>query len=266
MFLRPHDRTVDGKRQAYWSLVESVRTERGPRQRVVAYLGGLDEASRLGVQQAAREKSNSHQQPSLFDDDSTEPRHADVDVSGVRVENSREFGGPWLTWQLIQHLGLDEFLQQTIPRGDEEIRWGVMSLVLVIARLCRPSSELHIAEHFYRQTALSDILGGPDAKVNDARLYRTLDAMLPHKEALEAFLKNRLGELFGLEYDLLLYDVTSTYFEGKAERNPLARRGYSRDQRSDCKQVCIGLVDSRCGMPLGYEVFAGNTADVTTIE
>ncbi len=213
MFLRPHYRTVDGKRHAYWSLVESVRTERGPRQRVVAYLGGLDEADRLGVQQAAAPNSTTDNQPSLFEDESTQPRYVDVDVSKVRVENCREFGGPWLAWQLIRRLGLDEFLQQTIPRGDEEIRWSVMSLVLVIARLCRPSSELHIAEHFYRQTALSDLLGVPDAKVNDARLYRTLDALLPHKEALETFLKNRLGKLFDLEYDLLLYDVTSTYFE-----------------------------------------------------
>jgi transposase len=266
MFLRPHFRTVDGKRQAYWALVESVRTERGPRQRVVAYLGGLDEAGRCGVLQAAEPKSPGCRQPSLFDDASPQPRHVSVDVAKVRVENCREFGGPWLAWQLVQRLGLDEFLEQTIPRGDEEIRWSVMSLVLVIARLCRPSSELHIAEHFYRQTALSDILGVPDAKVNDARLYRTLDALLPHKAALETFLKNRLGELFGLEYDLLLYDVTSTYFEGQAEANPLAQRGYSRDQRADCKQVCIGLVVSRCGMPLGYEVFAGNTPDVTTVE
>jgi transposase len=266
MFLRPHYRTVDGKRQAYWSLVESVRTERGPRQRVVAYLGGLDEAGRLGVQRAAEEKSNSRQQPSLFGDATPQPRYADVDVSKVRVENCREFGGPWLAWQLIRRLGLDEFLQQTIPRGGEEIRWSVMSLVLVIGRLCRPSSELHIAEHFYSQTALFEILGIPDAKVNDSRLYRTLDALLPHKEALETFLKNRLGELFDLEYDLLLYDVTSTYFEGQAEGNPLAQRGYSRDGRPDCKQVCIGLVVSRCGMPLGYEVFAGNTADVTTAQ
>ena len=195
MFLRPHYRTVDGKRHAYWSLVESVRTERGPRQRVVAYLGGLDEASRLGVQQAAAPNSTTDNQPSLFEDESTQPRYVDVDVSKVRVENCREFGGPWLAWQLIRRLGLDEFLHQTIPRGDEEIRWSVMSLVLVIARLCRPSSELHIAEHFYRQTALSDLLGVPDAKVNDARLYRTLDALSPHKEALETFLKNRLGTL-----------------------------------------------------------------------
>lgn len=266
MFLRPHFRTVDGQRHAYWALVESVRTERGPRQRVVAYLGGLDAAGRLGVQQAADPTSGTSDQPSLFDDDAPPPRYVRVDVSKVRVENCREFGGPWLAWQVIQRLGLDEFLDRTIPRGDEHIRWSVMSLVLVIARLCHPSSELHIAEHFYRQTALADILGVPDAKVNDARLYRTLDALLPHKEALETFLKNRLGELFGLEYDLLLYDVTSTYFEGQAEANPLAQRGYSRDQRPDCKQVCIGLVVSRCGMPLGYEVFAGNTADVTTVE
>jgi len=266
MFLRPHFRTVDGQRRAYWALVESVRTERGPRQRVVAYLGGLDEAGRLGVRQAADAKAGFNEQPLLFDDESTQPRYVSVDISKVRVENCRAFGGPWLAWQLIQRLGLDAFLERTIPRGDEEIRWSVMSLVLVIARLCRPSSELHIAEHFYRQTALSDILGVPDEKVNDARLYRTLDALLPHKEALETHLKHRLGELFDLEYDLLLYDVTSTYFEGQAEANPLAQRGYSRDQRSDCKQVCIGLVVSRCGMPLGYEVFAGNTADVTTVE
>lgn len=265
MFLRPCYRRKNGKRHAYWALVESVRTERGPRQRVVAYLGDLDEAERLGVQQAAESKQTRDRQQSLLEEQ-TSPQHVEVDVSKVRVENCREFGGPWLAWQLIQKLGLDEFLQVSISTGKAHIEWGVMSLVLVIARLCRPSSELHIAEHFYRQTALADILGVPDEKVNESRLYRTLDALLPHKAALETHLKNRLGELFDLEYDLLLYDVTSTYFEGQANSNPLAQRGYSRDQRGDCKQVCIGLVVSRCGMPLGYEVFAGNTADVTTVE
>ncbi|REJ90443.1 MAG: IS1634 family transposase, partial [Planctomycetota bacterium] len=258
-------RTVDGKRHAYWALVESVRTERGPRQRVVAYLGDIEEAQRRGVQQAAEPRDTRDRQQSLFDKQ-TLPRYAEVDLSKVRVENCREFGGPWLAWQLIQKLGLDDFFQQTLPAGKADVEWGMMSLILVIARLTRPSSELHIAEHFYRQTALSDILGVPDEKVNENRLYRTLDALLPHKEALEVHLKHRLGELFDLEYDLLLYDVTSTYFEGQALANPLAQRGYSRDQRSDCKQVCIGLVVSRCGMPLGYEVFAGNTADVTTVE
>jgi transposase len=145
------------------------------------------------------------------------------------------------------------------------VPWSVSVLILIIARLCEPSSELYIAEQWYPKTALPELLGVPAARVDDNRLYRALDQLLPHKEQLEAFLKDRLGELFDLEYDLLLYDITSTYFEGQSNF-PLAQRGYSRDQRSDCKQVCLGLVVSRCGMPLGYEVFAGNTADVTTIE
>jgi len=265
MFLRPCFRSKNGKRHAYWALVESVRTERGPRQRVVAYLGDIQETERLGVQQAARPCDIRDRQQSLLEEQTT-PQHVEIDGSKVRVENCREFGGPWLAWLLIQKLGLDDFLKRSISTGKAEVEWAIMSLVLVIARLCKPSSELHIAEHFSRQTALADLLGVPDEKVNESRLYRTLDQLLPHKEALEVHLKNRLGELFQLEYDLLLYDVTSTFFEGQANANPLAQRGYSRDQRSDCKQVCIGLVVSRCGMPLGYEVFAGNTADVTTVE
>jgi transposase len=142
----------------------------------------------------------------------------------------------------------------------------VMSLVLVILRLLEPSSELRIAEHLFERSALDLLLGIPAEKVNEDRLYRALDKLLPHKNALQIHLKNRLGELFDLKYDLLLYDVTSTYFEGQCQANPLARRGYSRDQRFDCKQVCIALVVSRCGMPIGYELFAGNRSDVTTVE
>lgn len=267
MFLRPCDKWKNGKRHTYWALVESYRTERGPRQRVVAYLGDLDEEGRLGIAAAAGGgRSGRDAQRQLFPQSSAAPRYVEVDTAAVRVENARAYGGPWLAGHLIRRLRLDEFLQKAIPAGGERVPWSVMSLVLVIARLCRPSSELHIAEHFYRQTALPDLLGVPDEKVNESRLYRTLDALLPHKAALEQHLKERLGELFGLEYDLLLYDITSTYFEGEAAGNPLAQRGYSRDKRPDCKQVCIALVVSRCGMPLGYEVFAGNTADVTTVE
>ena len=263
MFIRPCYRNKDGKRHAYWALVESYRSERGPRQRVVAYLGRLDEAGRLGVREAALERSGQQQQ-TLFEE--PEPEWVEVNASAVRVENCREFGGPWLALELIKRLGLDTFLRETIPSGREEVSWSVMALVLVIARLCEPSSELSIAENFYRKTALSDLLGLPEEKVYDNRLYRALDKLLPHKAELEVFLKEMLGELFELEYDLLLYDVTSTYFEGEAKGNPLAQRGYSRDKRGDCKQVTIGLVVSRCGMPLGYEVFAGNRADVTTLQ
>ena len=162
-----------------------------------------------------------------------------VNAAAVRVENCVQFGGPWLALELIKKIGLDDFLQQHLPRGRADLSWSRIALVLIICRLCKPSSELHIAEHFYRETALERLLGVPAAKVNEVRLYRALDRILPHKEKLEGFLKNRLGELFSLEYDLLLYDVTSTYFEGQAKANPKAKFGYSRDKRSDCKQVCI---------------------------
>ncbi len=262
MFIRPCFRRKNGKRHAYWALMESYRTERGPRQRVVAYLGQLDDRGRLGVKEAAQGGRRSRQQR-LFDD--VQPQWVEVDAARVRVENPVAFGGPWLALELVRQLGLHEFLQQVLPRGEEQVPWSLMALVLVLCRLCEPSSELHIVEHFYAQSPLAELLGVPAAKVNEQRLYRALDALLPHKEALEVFLKGRLGELFALEYDLLLYDVTSTYFEGEARGNPLAQRGHSRDHRPDCKQVCIGLVVSRCGMPLGYEVFAGNRNDVTTL-
>lgn len=262
MFIRPCHRCKNGKRHAYWTLCESYRTERGPRQRVVAYLGQLDEQGRLGVQEAA--EGHPRRQCRLFDD--IKPQWVEVDASRVRVENCREFGGPWLALELVRQLGLKEFFDHTLPKGRETVPWSVMALVLVLCRLYKPSSELHIAEHFYAQSGLADLLGVPVDKINEQRLYRALDAILPYKEALEVHLKNRLGELFDLEYDLLLYDVTSTYFEGEAKRNPLARRGYSRDHRPDCKQVCIALVVSKHGIPLGYEVFAGNRADVTTLQ
>jgi len=265
MFLRPLFRRRNGQREAYWALVESYRTERGPRQRTVAYLGRMDEAGRLGVEQAAEPQPPSRQQE-LFLEAKTEPRFVEIDRTRIRVENCRQFGGPWLALELVKQLGLHEFLARTMPPGREHVPWPLTALILIVARLCEPSSELHIAEHFYRQTALCDLLGVPLDKVDDNRLYRGLDELLPHKPALEAFLKQRFGELFAIEYDLLLYDVTSTYFEGQANANPLAKRGYSRDHRPDCKQVCIGLVVTRCGLPLGYEVFAGNRHDSTTLK
>ena len=162
-----------------------------------------------------------------------------------------ELGGAWLGLELMRKLGLTEFLQSTLPPGQEQVPWSLMAMILVLCRLCRPSSELYIAGHYYRQTAMADLLGVPVDRVNDDRLYRALDQLLAYKEQLEVHLKNRLGELFDLQYDLLLYDVTSTYFEGLAEGNALAQRGYWRDHRPDCKQVCIALVVSKGGLPGG---------------
>jgi transposase len=264
MFLRRCRQKKNGQDYAYWQLVESYRTQRGPRQRVVAHLGDLDEASRIGVSESASGNSEHVRQKALFDD--AEPRWAEVDPSRVKVERTKFFGGAWLGLEVLERLGLTEFLNSVMPGGREQIPWSVMSLVLVLSRLCDPSSELRIAEHVYERTALGDLLGVPVGKVNDDRLYRALDALLPHKTELEKHLKDRLGELFEIEYDLLLYDVTSTYFEGLVEGNEQAKRGYSRDHRGDCKQVCIALVVSKCGMPLAYEVFDGNRHDSTTVE
>jgi len=275
MFLRQCFRIKDGKRHAYWALVESYRTDAGPRQRVVAWLGKLDESGRLGIQHVVRGTSSAQAKEStdvqlpLFNkkdgEEPIQPQWVEVNASGVRVENCRQFGGPWLVLEVVRRLQLDEFLKGIIPPGREHVSWWRSALILVAARLCRPSSELYIAEQWYPKSAMPQLLGVPAARVDDNRLYRTLDHLLPHKVKLEAHLKNRMGDLFDLEYDLLMYDITSTYFEGQANFE-MAQRGYSRDQRGDCKQVCIGLVVSRCGMPLGYEVFSGNTADVTTVE
>lgn len=263
MYLRKTARFKDGKWHHYWALVESYRTERGPRQRVVAWLGEMDKAGRLGVERVV--EGDCGIQQNLFEE-RVEPEWVEINVNGVRVENVRDFGGPWLGLELMHYLGLDRFLLEHVVQGREEIPWAIMAEVLVLCRLCHPSSELHIAEHFYEQTALSDLLGISPEKINEDRLYRALDEVLPQKEALEKYLKETIGSLFRLDYDLFLYDVTSTYVEGEARFNPLAQRGYSRDHRGDCKQICIGLVVTRDGFPLGYEIFAGNRTDVTTVE
>src|SRR5262249_43114256 len=189
-----------------------------------------------------------------------------IQLDRVRLERSRSFGEVYLGLTLWRGLELDRVVGELLPPGRAQVPWSAMAALLVIARLCEPSSELAIAERWYRSTALEDLLGVAVETVNDDRLYRALDRLLPHKEALEHHLRSKLGELFALEYDLLLYDVTSTYFEGLCPHNDLARRGYSRDHRPDCQQVCLALVVSREGLPLGYEVFAGNRVDVTTVE
>ena len=229
---------------------------------MVAYLGDMEEAAREGVLHAAR--GETARQRGLFEEG--EPKWVEVDTRRLRVERVRDFGGPWLGQQVLEKLGLEAFLHETLPAGREDVSWAVMAQILVLGRLCDPSSELALAERVYARTALMDLLGVPEEKVNEDRLYRALDALLPHQEALEKHLKEKLGTLFSLEYDLLLYDITSTYFEGLAEGNPLAQRGYSRDHRPDCKQVCIALIVSKEGIPLAHRVFAGNRADVTTVE
>src|SRR3990172_1016327 len=264
MYLKRCGQTRTREDSVYWQLVESYRTERGSRQRVIAYLGEIAKFTALGIKQAATGQVGSWQSR-LFDEDGA-PEWVEVDTKRVWVEGVRDFGGCWLGLEVSERVGLIPLLERLLPRGREDVSWSMMAMTLVLMRLCEPSSELRIAEHLYDRSTLADLLGIPCDKVNDDRLYRALDKVLPHKVEVEKHLKGRLGELFNLEYDLLLYDVTSTYFEGECASNNQAQRGYSRDHRPDCRQVCIALVVSREGLPLGYEVFAGNRADVTTVE
>src|SRR6267142_1594466 len=265
MYLRHATIRKDGKVHRYWRLVRSVRVGRRVIQQTVAQLGELDGQGRVEARSLARRLIGTPEQARLFNDGS-EDMTVPVRLKGIRIERSRQFGDVYLALALWRGTGLEELCKQLLPVGQERIAWAKMAAVLVAARFCEPSSELHIAEDWYRRTALCDLLQLGDEEVNKDRLYRGLDRLLIHKTALEAHLSKRCGELFAIENEVLLYDVTSTYFEGLAEANPQAQRGYSRDHRPDCKQVLIALVVTFDGFPLGYEVFAGNTHDSRTLQ
>jgi len=266
MYLRHSTVRKDGKAHTYWRLVRSVRRNGKVVQETVAQLGELDAQGRVRAKALALQIMGRADQYELFEEQPGSECAVAVRLDRVRLERTRRFGDVWLSWTLWRALGLDRLCAELMPEGRADVPWPTVAAVLVMARLCEPSSELHIAEDFYRTTALEDMLDLPCEQVNDDRLYRALDRLLPHKRAIEEHLQKRLGELFSLEYDLLLYDVTSTFFEGLAEGNPQAKRGHSRDHRPDCKQVCIALVVTREGVPLSYEVFDGNRVDVTTVE
>ena len=264
MYLRHTTRRKDGKVHRYWCLVRSVRIGRRVIQQTVAHLGELDAEGRLEARRLAGRLVGAPEQTPLFDDGGGQPT-VSVRLKGIRIERSRRFGDVYLALALWRGMGLERLCERLLPPGKERVGWAKMAAVLVAARLCEPSSELHIAEDWYRRTALCDLMQLGDEQVNKDRLYRSLDQLLAHKAALEAHLSQRSGELFAVQNEILLYDVTSTYFEGQALGNPQAQRGYSRDHRPDCKQVCIALVVTFDGFPLGYEVFAGNTHDARTL-
>jgi len=265
MYLRHTIRRKDGKVHRYWRVVRSVRVGRRVIQQTVAHLGELDEHGRVEARALARRLIGSPEQALLFDD-GNEHQTVPVRLKGIRIERSRQFGDVYLALALWRGTGLEDLCERLLPIGKERIAWAKMAAVLAAARFCEPSSELHIAEDWYRRTALCDLLQLGDEEVNKDRLYRALDHLLAHKAALEAHLSKRCGELFAIQNEVLLYDVTSTFFEGEAKANPQAQRGYSRDHRPDCKQVCIALVVTFDGFPLGYEVFAGNTHDSRTLQ
>jgi transposase len=272
MFLRRYRRSKDGKVHTYFALVESVRTDAGPRQHVVAYLGELnhDQERRWQRTVVFYNRHGDAQQLRLFADDDEVALPDDPEVVRVRLRNvgwtnARRFGDVWLARWLWQYLGLDDIVDRHLPQGKEDVRPADVVAIEVINRLCGPCSEFALAEHWYATTALEDLLGVPDQAVTKDRLYRTLTALRSVQNPIENGLKENFGTLFQLDYDILLYDLTSSYFEGLAEHNDLAKRGYSRDHRSDCKQIVLALVVTREGFPLAHQTLAGNTRDLQTV-
>ena len=275
MFLRKNRKSANGEVYEYWTLCETVRTELGPRQRVVATLGKLTEqdlAAGWEDIEALLEGRKAAPRQLLLEkgkDTSSPPLSAQwemADLANLSVERVREFGSVYLALALWRRLGLHELLSELMDSGRETVPWAEVAAVLTAGKFCGQASELGVAEEWYARTALEDLSGIAPELINDDRLYRGLDQLGRHKDRLCEHLMERYRDWFGVRFEFLLYDVTSTYFEGQALGNTKAARGYSRDQRSDCKQVCIGLVCTPEGLPLNYEVFAGNRTDVTTVE
>src|SRR3954454_372319 len=272
MFLRPNYRSKDDKEHTYWSLVETVRTPDGPRQKTLCYLGELNSSAQarwLRTVEVLNEQGEAQQLklfPSQVEAPAGDPQVARVLLNKVRLERTRQFGACYLGVQLWKRLELDRFFEQAIDDKSADVPWSRVAAVLAINRLCAPGSELAIEQRWYPSTALDDLLAIEEGKINDKLLYRCLDQILPHKTKLERHLKQHYGELFGAEFDVLLYDLTSTYVEGAAEKNPMMRRGYSRDHRADCEQMVIALIVNSEGFPFSYETFDGNRADVSTRE
>jgi transposase len=272
MYLRPHSRIKDGKAHAYWSLVETVRTPDGPRQKTICYLGELNNSAQarwVKTIEVFNDQGDARQLklfPSHMAPPDDDPQVARVLVDKVRLERTRAFGACFLGLDLWKRLELDRFFEQNVDHEPADVPWSRIAALLAINRLCAPGSELAIEQRWYPSTALDDLLEIAEGKINDTRLYRCLDRILPHKTKLERYLKERYGALFGAEFDVLLYDLTSTYVEGAAEKNPMVRRGYSRDHRPDCEQLVIALIVNNEGFPFSYETFDGNRSDVSTME
>jgi transposase len=271
MFLRKIRIHKDGKEHGYWSVVETLRTADGPRQRTLCYLGELNDSAYARWQKTVEvfNEQGESSQLKLFSSEAEvpdDPNVARVLVKKVRVERTRRFGDCYLGLELWKRLGLAELFAQHLDVDGADVAWSRVAAVLAINRLCAPGSELAIERHWYPSTALDDLLHIAKGKINDTRLYRCLDRLLPLKTKLEQHLKQRFGELFQAEFDVLLYDLTSTYVEGAAEENPMVRRGYSRDHRPDCEQLVLALIVNQDGFPFSYELFDGNRADVSTVE
>jgi len=273
MFLRSNTRIKDGKQHRYYTVVESRRLQSGKvTQRQVLYLGEINDSQQAAWRRTLEvfdEAEQRYMPLSLFPEDRPVPADAidsvQVKLSEMKLERARPYGNCWLGCELWRQLQLDRFWSEKLPQGREGVAWPQVLELLVVNRLIDPGSEFRLHRHWFDHSAMDILLGQDFAVAEKDRLYRCLDRVLEHKQDLFVHLQQRWKDLFDAEFDLLLYDLTSTYVEGEAEQNPKARYGYSRDKRPDCKQVVIALIVTPSGIPLAYEVMAGNTSEKTTL-
>jgi len=273
MFLRSNKRIKDGKEHRYYTVVESRRLRGGKvAQRQVLYLGEINDSQQAGWRRTLEvfdEEQHRFTPLSLFPEDRPVPADAidsvQVKLSQMKLERARPYGDCWLGCELWQQLQLDRFWTEKLPKGRESVAWAKVLELLVVNRLIDPGSEFRVHRQWFDQSAMDVLLGQDFAVAEKDRLYRCLDRVLEHKQDLFVHLQQRWKDLFEAQFDVLLYDLTSTYVEGEAEQNPKAQYGYSRDGRPDCKQVVIALVMTPAGFPLAYEVMDGNTSDKTTL-
>ena len=273
MFLRCHRRKKDGKEHRYYSIEESRRLNSGRVvQRRILYLGEINDSQQTAWRKTLEvfdEQQQSSTTLSLFAEDRPAPADVldtiQVKLSEMQLRRARPYGNCWLGCELWRQLELDRFWEQKLPRGREEVSWAQVLQLLVVNRLIDPGSEFRVHRHWFDQSAMDILLGVDFAIAEKDRLYRCLDRILEHRQELFQHLQRRWKDLFEARFDVLLYDLTSTYVEGEAELNSKAKRGYSRDGRPDCKQVVVALVITQEGFPLAYEVMDGNTSDKTTL-
>jgi transposase len=273
MFLRSTNRKKDGKDHRYFSIVENRRVPDGKTvQRTVLYLGEINDQQQAAWRKTLQvfdEEEQRYTAMSLFPDDREVPADAldsvQVKLSGLELRRPRTYGSCWLACELWHQLGLDEFWQKRLPESREAVSWEKVLQLLVVNRLLEPGSEFRVHRQWFVTSAMDELLQTDFVVAEKDRLYRCLDRVLAHKEELFVFLKQKWADLFGADFEVLLYDLTSTYFEGEMEQNAKARRGYSRDGRPDCVQLVIALVITPDGFPLAYEVMNGNTSERTTL-
>ena len=273
MHLKTHRRNKDGKEHRYFSVVENRRLRTGKiAQRRVLYLGEINDSQQAAWRKTLEVFVESEQrfaELSLFPEDREIPRDAvnsiQIKLDQMELHRPRAWGNCWLGCELWRQLRLDEFWNARLPSPREAVPWERVLQLLVVNRLIDPGSEFRLHRQWFDQSAMAELLGVDFAAAEKDRLYRCLDRLGEHKQELFAYLRQRWQDLFGAQFDILLYDLTSTYFEGEAEETPKAKRGYSRDHRPDCVQVVLALVITPEGLPLAYEVMEGNTSDRTTL-